>query len=305
MVNLNRSYYIRKLENFFKKKHFSGNRILLKTLNYLKPSPKSGMIVKTLYGFKLFIDPIFDKGIEQQIFNFGTYEAGTLWCFDFLIKPGDIILDAGANIGLTAIYASKLAGSKGIVYGFEPLPSTFEIFCKNIRINRIKNIVPIKIALSNYNGNGSIYPNLHINRGAASLNYNQVDQIPIEVQVQTLNSWIIENNIIKINFLKIDVEGSELELLKGAKELFENSPKPTICVEYSQNVTRDNNINDLYDFLKNDLGYRLFKSKLGKEEVSKLIEIVNEIDLPIHDNIYCIDVKTVETLPNALFDSFI
>lgn len=302
MVNLNRLYYIRKLENFFKRKRFSGNRILLRTLNYLKPSPKNGMLVKTLYGFKLFIDPIFDKGVERWIYNNGTYEAGTLWCFNFLIKPNDNIIDAGANIGLTSIYASKLVGLKGIIYGFEPLPSTFEILCKNIRINRINNIVPLKLALSDYNGKGSIYPNIHINRGAASLNSSQVKQNPIEVEVKTLNSWIKENNVLKIDFIKIDVEGSELELLRGATDLFQQSPKPTICMEYSKEVSRGNNINDLFDFLKNELGYMLFKSKLGKEKISNLSEIKAKIDLPQHDNIYCIDPKRIQTLPDILFD---
>lgn len=302
MANLNRLYYIRKLENFFLQKQFSGNRIILKTLNYLKPSPNNGMIVKTLHGFNLFIDPIFDKGIERRIYNYGTYEAGTLWCFDFFIKPGDVVIDAGANIGLTSIYASKLTGSKGVIYGFEPLNSTFEILCKNISINRIKNIVPSQIALSNYNGKGKIYPNIHINRGAASFNSNQVEQIPIEVEVKTLNSWVKENNIFKIDFIKIDVEGSELELLKGASELFQHNPKPTICVEYSEEVSRDNNINDLYNFLKIELGYMLFKSKLGKESVSKLIEINTKNDLPQHDNIYCIDPKKLKSLPNILFE---
>jgi FkbM family methyltransferase len=260
------------------------------------------MIVKTLHGFNLFIDPIFDKGIERRIYDFGTYETGTLWCFDFFIKPGDVVIDAGANIGLTSIYASKLTGSKGSVYGFEPLNSTFELLCKNIRINRIKNIVPLQIALSNYNGKGNIYPNIHINRGAASLNPNQVEQNPIDVEVKTLNSWIKENNIFNIDFIKIDVEGSELELLKGASELFQHSPKPTICMEYSEEVSRDNNINDLYNFLKNELGYILFKSKLGKERVSKLIEINTMNDLPQHDNIYCIDSIKLKSLPDILFD---
>lgn len=302
MANLNRLYYVRKLENFFVQKDFSGNRILLRTLNYLKPAPRNGMIVKTLHGFNLFINPIYDKGIERRIYDFGTYEAGTLWCFDFFIKPGDVVIDAGANIGLTSIYASKLTGSKGVVYGFEPLNSTFDILRKNIRINRIKNIVPIQIALSNYNGKGKIYSNIHVNRGAASLNSNKVKQPPIEIDVKTLNSWVKENNILKIDFIKIDVEGSELELLKGASELFQDSPKPTICLEYSEEVSRDNNINDVYKFLKNELGYILFKSKLGKEKISKLIKINTKADLPKHDNIYCIDQKNIKGLSDILFE---
>ncbi|MBO2544281.1 FkbM family methyltransferase [Salegentibacter sp. BDJ18] len=261
------------------------------------------MIVKTLHGFNLFINPIFDRGIERRIYNFGTYETGTLWCFDFFIQPGDIIIDAGANIGLTSIYVSKLTGSKGTVYAFEPLNSTFEILCKNIRINRIRNIVPLQNALSDYNGKGYIYPNIHINRGAASLNSNKVKQRPIEIEVKTVNSWIKEKNIFKIDFIKIDVEGSEFNLLKGASELFQHSLKPTICLEFSEEVSRDNNIIDLFYFLRNELGYKLFKSKLGKEEISKLIEIKTKEHLPKHDNIYCIDPKKLKSLSNILFES--
>lgn len=304
MENLNSLYYIRKLELFFNKKQFRGNGFILKILKFLKPKPRSGMMVKTLYGFNLYIDPIFDKGIEKSLYDYGTYERGTLWCFKHLIKPGDIVFDAGANIGLTSIYASTLTGEKGIVFGFEPSKSTYEILKRNIKLNRIENVVPVNVALSSFNGNGYLYPNIHINRGAASLNRATVKQIPFKVEVKTLNSWMTENNILKLDFFKIDVEGSEFELLKGASDIFKSNSKPIICIEYSKEVISNGDIDNLYYLLKFELGYRLFKSKLGKEKVSILKEVNEEKDLPQHDNLYCIDSEKLKTLPSILFNDF-
>lgn len=300
MGNSNRLFYILKVESYFRSKRFRGKVLILKILKYLKPRPKK-TILKTIHGFRLLVDPLYDKGIELSIYNSGTYEKGTLWCFSHLIKPGYLIIDAGANIGLTSIYASYLTGPTGEVFSFEPLKTTFDILNTNISLNRISNISTFNIALSNYIGKGYIYPNIHINRGAASLNPNSVEQENFEVKVRTVDNWLFENKIINIDFVKIDVEGLEYEVLQGAREIFNQKIKPILCIEYSEEVEKKTDLMQLYFFLLKDLRYQIFKSIKGKGQISKLIRILNKNDLPFHDNIYCLQEEHLRNLSPELF----
>ena len=96
--------------------------------------PKNKMIIKTIYGFKLHIDPIYDNGVEKSIYYTGTYEAGTLFIFSKLLEKGDLFIDVGANIGLMSIYAAMKVGESGNVHAFEPDPETFKILFEVIKI---------------------------------------------------------------------------------------------------------------------------------------------------------------------------
>jgi len=99
------------------------------------------VLISTKYGFDIIcMDPITDKGVERPLFLNGTYEAGTLDIIGKCLRKGDTFIDVGANIGLMSIFASKIVGSNGIVYAFEPEPETFVILRKNIEINKINNI---------------------------------------------------------------------------------------------------------------------------------------------------------------------
>ncbi len=84
-----------------------------KTTNLLakiapKPNPKGLCIVKTVHGFKMLVDPVLDKGLERALFNYGTYEAGTLKLMNDILRDGDTFIDIGANIGLMSLHAGKI-----------------------------------------------------------------------------------------------------------------------------------------------------------------------------------------------------
>ncbi|MCK6648305.1 MAG: FkbM family methyltransferase, partial [Bacteroidia bacterium] len=106
-----------------------------------------------------------------------------------------------------------------------------------------------------------------------------------------------------IRMIKIDVEGFELEVLKGADEILMQNDSPILIVECSE--TRENtfgaDVGLIYDQLKNN-HYRLYKSKGGKERVSKLVEIISKSDLPKHDNIYCFKNIHLHSVSSHLFE---
>lgn len=300
MVTLNRLYYIHIVNDFLSKYSFRGKRYVVKFLKIITPQLKDNLIVRTKYNFKLKISPLFDKGIERSIFNKGIYEEGTLWCFKKIIQKGFVVIDAGANIGLTTIFAAKLSGKKGKIYAFEPMKTTYEILCYNIKLNKLKNITTINCGLSDFEGKAEIFSNLHINRGAASLYNNEKDN-GIIIDISTLDNVVTKYEISKIDFIKIDIEGSEYPMLKGGKNFFMGEKRPIICLEFSRDVISNYNPELIYEFLKENCKYRIFKQLEGKESKTPLIEI-NEIkDLPTHDNLYCFQDYHFELLPKELF----
>lgn len=293
-------YEIRRIDAFLTKKQFRGKYIIRRLLKSFLPELADDLVVKTKYGYKLKISPLTDKGIEKKVFDHGVYEEGTLWCFKQIIKRNDVVFDVGANIGLTTIYASILSGKNGKVFAFEPLESTYKILLENLKINRVKNVVPINSALSDEDGYGYIFENLHINRGAASLISNSITE-GLEVRKEKLDTFISKNNIDNINFIKIDIEGSELPMLEGSSEYLMSSIKPIICIEFSKDVKTDYDVNKLFYLLKDDLGYDIYTQLNGKESLSPLIEITELKDLPFHDNLYCFQKYHYRRVSKRLF----
>ena len=253
----------------------------------LLPDPKSTgpHILQTIHGFKMKIDPSRDSGVELSLFQTGTYEKGTLHLLRKFLQAGDTFIDVGANIGLMSVFAAGCVGEKGRVIAFEAHPETFEWLKDNIAINHINCIETRGYALGDENTTALIYDNWDINRGGASLVVKQADAIGHEVDVKVLDEVLPAGIVPKV--IKVDVEGFELQVLKGAKQTILQH-KPILIVEYS--VHRDNRYEDteLIDYIESFGCYKLFKLSGTKERKSKLIEIRTREELPEHDNIVCL-----------------
>jgi FkbM family methyltransferase len=288
-------------QNIRSKAPFTGRGVLLQLADKILSLPPEPMVVKTLYGFKMQIDPVKDKGVEQSIYNTGTYEAGTLHIFDHILCPGDVYFDIGANIGLMTLYASKKVGKSGQVHAFEPQPDTFEILKNNCKINNVKNVFVNEYALGCDEGHAYIYANMDINRGASSL-VRQDGFSGKKVFVSTLDKYLSKIDHKKIKLIKIDIEGYEMEMLKGARQLLSSDRAPVICVEYSNDVEHVTEAGDIYDFIKSINKYRVFKFTVWKGEICKLQEVFNKVDLPQHDNIFCFLPDQLAQTDSTLFN---
>lgn len=151
------------------------------------------------------------------------------------IKPKDVFIDVGANIGkYTIIIGSKLQKKGGKVIAFEPLPANFELLQKNIKLNKLNNVTPIKCALGNEEKKRYLYLENVVRGGVKhSLiknNNTNKENNKILVEVRKLDNVLQELNIKKINLIKIDVEGFEPEVLKGATQTLQKQ-HPKIIFE--------------------------------------------------------------------------
>ena len=252
----------------------------------LPDSTKIGAhILQTNHGFLMKIDPSKDAGVELSLFQTGTYEKGTLYFIASCLNRGDCFIDIGANIGLMSIFASQCVGNSGKILAFEAHPETHELLLENIALNHIENIDTFNFALGNETGKAMIYDNWNVNRGGASLVIHAENSTGFEVDVKTLDE-VIQNDF-QPKMIKIDVEGFEFQVLKGATNTIKNC-KPILIIEFS--VSRENQYDpfEMIDFIESIGFYEIFKLSGTKERKSKLIQINSREEFPNHDNIFCI-----------------
>ena len=143
--------------------------------------------------------------------------------------PGDIVIDCGAYTGSTTLYFSQKTGLGGHVYGFEAARDVFSQYLENIR--HITNCTPIRSAVSRENGTATFGGN----PACASLG-----QPGEEVTTVALDDFISKNNIPRVDFIKMDVEGAEADVLLGAAKLIRRfRPKMALSIYHKKQ--------DLYD----------------------------------------------------------
>jgi|GEM_PF-1331774 len=281
-------------------------RIIQKLISLLPlPKPTGPVIVSTLHGYKLIVDPLKDKGIEDSLFRYGTYEEGTLNLIQKLLTfadPKGVFIDVGANIGLISLFVSRTFSNSIRIYAFEPLPSTFNILNENIKLNEVNNIIPLRKGLGSSNKNAEIFESNSINRGASSFVKESTNVDGFQTEIIKLDDFVQDESIDSINCIKIDVKGWELEVLKGAESIFSAPNAPACIIEYSiERTTFGGQVTDIYHYFKKVNNFSVFKLTHGKEKPSKLVKVSDLQYLPDHDNIICLTEKHIANLPKKIF----
>jgi len=143
------------------------------------------------------------------------------------VSVGDVVVDAGAGIGIFTVKAALQVGKSGFVYGFEPEPENFKLL--RLNTSNLKNVKIFQKALWSSCGTKKLV--IHAANWGGHTFYPEY--LRPDHRLKTLNvETITLDEAVKhdVSFLKIDVEGAELEVLKGAKSTLEKS-KPFIAVE--------------------------------------------------------------------------
>ena len=165
-------------------------------------------------------------------------------------KPstGDIVFDIGSFIGLYALKCSILVGEEGKVYAVEPLPLNYEYLLRNIQVNNLNNIIPINSAVMDFEGFLSLYcDNLRPSRSTAYKEHigkelNNIISNRVKVKATTLDNLISQHKIRLVNLLKIDVEGAELNVLRGGFNALNTGIIERIIIEIHERVINPKDI---------------------------------------------------------------
>jgi FkbM family methyltransferase len=145
----------------------------------------------------------------------------------FVLKKNDVIIDVGAHIGTYSIPKAKDVGNEGKIIALEPNPKNAKILQKNISFNKLNNIIMFEKAASSKNEFVELYLS---NDPMLSMITDKENEETIKIECIILDSLISKLKLQKVDWLKIDAEGSEIKVLEGAKMILEKF-HPKIIVE--------------------------------------------------------------------------
>jgi FkbM family methyltransferase len=148
--------------------------------------------------------------------------------FDVTVKEKDVVIDAGAWIGDFAAYAAYAASKGATVYAFEPVEDSYNVLCKTQKLNK-GEIHPVQKGLGDFCGDMNIL--INGDRSTTNSKINKKKSTKEEkISITTLDFFVKEHKLTKVDFIKADIEGAERDMLKGAVDtLVRFAPKLAIC----------------------------------------------------------------------------
>jgi FkbM family methyltransferase len=173
--------------------------------------------------------------LDREIIAFGDFDPSLHRFIEEQVKPGMICFDIGANFGGVAMHLGRRVSPGGKVHAFEPVPAVRARLKQHAERNGLDEVIAVHgVALSDKTGKMSmaLAPCDVQNQGMASLvdRDNLALSVVCEVQTQTIDDFVREQNITRADLLKIDIQGAELMLLAGGEHTF-GSLSPDLLME--------------------------------------------------------------------------
>lgn len=180
--------------------------------------------------------PVTEKW-QAASFSLRLNEIQVTKVLEDLCKPGFVCLDLGASVGYHTLPLSCLCGTKGKVIAFEPNPASYFLLERNIQRNQLQNVFLQAFALSDKTGQMAFKSSGSIDGLGHLVNMNtQADdyfgQKEYVVQVTSIDEFVEKEKLLKIDLIKMDIEGAELLCLQGMKTTLQ-SKRPVIIVEFN------------------------------------------------------------------------
>ncbi len=190
-----------------------------------------------------------DNGISKELYIHRKREHFSTEFIKEIISEDEIIIDIGANIGYYALLESQLA-NKGMVYGVEPIPSNMNLLNRNIELNNRKNFSSFQCAISDKNGEAKMYVYDKCNWCSFTKDPggNIIDEI--EVQTMTLDKFVESCVCQDPTFIRMDSEGHEYQIIKGAANIFKKNNPLKLCIELHPHLMPRKNMEELINNLK-------------------------------------------------------
>jgi FkbM family methyltransferase len=163
----------------------------------------------------------------------GEFETAELAFAGRFLQSGMTVLDIGAHHGLYTLLASRSVGPSGRVFSFEPSPRERRALRLHLALNFCWNVKVQGLALGSEETQADLFVVQGSQTGCNSLRPPIVisETAPVRVEVLRLDDWLEAHRIDRVDFIKLDVEGGELEVLKGVEKLLERQPRPVILAE--------------------------------------------------------------------------
>lgn len=220
----------------------------LSTLN------KNGLIV-------FFRPGTADEAVLKESFEYDIFLKGTP---EYRLQENHIIIDIGAHIGCFSLLVSSKV-QKGKVYAFEPAVETYRVLQRNIEGNRLKNINSYRLAVAQRTGTATLYHDMQTGNWGNSIT-KALSDIEETVQTITLKSFVENENLKKVHFVKFNCEGAEFEiLLNTPKDILQRIE--TMLILYHEELVTGVDYKTLVKYLS-DAGFRIHHRKRNKTSKS-------------------------------------
>ncbi len=251
---------------------FAGNKTIKTDYKKIKLGPKV---------FKQVFSSSVDNSIDTTnnfLINFQDYVVKTdlKMVYDinhsieaynkhYSIQESDVIMDIGGYHGLYSIAISKRIGPRGKIYLFEPNPDSFKVLKENLFENNIRNIIAINKAIYNKTGEFRFFKKKAGSRIVAKTFKTNTKNSIISVPAISLSEFIKTNHINKINFIKMDAEGSEIEITQDIKSIPNINNLAIATYHYRKDYGSDTQ--KIVEESLKEAGYKI-KTKLGEHKIT-------------------------------------
>jgi FkbM family methyltransferase len=206
-------------------------------------------LLERAQGFQTMPDDPFWFRLELLI---GRHERETVAQVERLVGPGMVVLDVGAHVGYYARRCARLVGERGRVIAFEPHPRTFAVLTANLRAH--PNVTPLQLAAAEGEGSAELFDylmmsasgSLHYDESLRDLQKAQVttsdvaprlaSDFPMEqftVRTRAVDAVLDELGIATVDLIKMDIEGAEINALRGLRATIARSPRLALIMEYN------------------------------------------------------------------------
>lgn len=253
-------------------------RFITRALRWLPPeTPGKARLARRMLGSYLetqnaiikgrdnisYVTPSLREPVGFYLLIDGVYEIQAI---DFVLeqlKPSATFIDVGANIGVFTLPAARRLGRNGCVVAIEPSPRVFPYLEQNIALNEFKNVRLMRCAAANCDGETAPFYEAPVDKfGMGSLGA-QFHNSPVPVLCRTLDHILNEQQIEKVDVMKVDVEGFEAAVFEGAEKLLASDTAPLILFEFcdwAENRLPGGRVGDAQRLLRR-WGYRIWRLK--------------------------------------------
>ena len=154
------------------------------------------------------------------------------------LAPGDVFLDVGAHIGYYTVLASRVVGSRGHVYAFEPSPDTYPRLRANVALNGLRNVTTAQLAVGEEESRAVLYVGAPYNTGLTTLDpvlaaKSTTPAREAIVDVGPVTTVVPPRDLARVRVIKIDVEWHELEVLRSLAPVFDLGHELSVVVEFT------------------------------------------------------------------------
>jgi FkbM family methyltransferase len=232
-----------------------------------------------------------DRFISADLASKGVFEPFETELVKNTVRPGDVVLDVGANIGYYTLLFARLAGEQGKVFAFEPDTANFRLLQENVELNGYRNVVLCRKAVSNKTGPAHLF-RCDTNQGDHRV-YDSADGRPaVAIESVALDHYLRDYQG-RIDLVKLDIQGSEWAAIRGMKALLRTHRETRLITEFWPFGLNKAGVEPAeYLRLLQGFGFHLFEideqqHRLGDGDVERLLQTYT-LEQENFTNLFCV-----------------